>query len=68
MLVADTPAQLNALIAAIDAQIDGLPHDLVDDRQSLTAACVMTELKTQPVTAVGPRFKCDYTLTYVAPQ
>lgn len=67
-LLSDTPAGLRQTMTAIESRMDGLAYPLVDDVQRLSIDAVLIHIEIQPITAVGSRFKADYTLRYLKPQ
>ncbi|MEM9251009.1 MAG: hypothetical protein AAGB29_01550 [Planctomycetota bacterium] len=64
-LVADSPAELQSRIAAIESFIDRGPHTLqLNDGRSLED-CVMASATFDPSIAVGPRTACRFHLEYL---
>lgn len=64
-LIADDPAALMRLIAAIEAAMDGSAGLLIDDRDRSWPGVVMTDFKPGPEYRVGPRLAVDYTARYL---
>ena len=66
-LLGDSSEDVRSQVTAIEALMDGLVHPLSDDSQNLSTSAVLIDVRTSGTTAVGPRFKSDYTLSYLEP-
>ncbi|MEO0474484.1 MAG: hypothetical protein AAF085_00750 [Planctomycetota bacterium] len=64
-LIADTPAQLEALIDAIDAEVDQAAADLVEDGINTWPGCVMRGFTHAPRHRIGARYAVAYNLVYL---
>ena len=65
MLLADSPAELQALIDAIDANVDQSAEDLVEVDVHTWPGCVMRSFSHEPRMRLGARFGVTYTVTYL---
>ena len=64
-LIADTSAQLEALIDAIDAEVDQAAADLVEDGINTWPGCVMRSFTHAPRHRIGARYAVAYNLVYL---
>ena len=64
-LIADTPAALEALIDAMNAEVDQGPADLVEDNVSTWPGCVMRSFTHAPRHRIGTRYAVAYTVVYL---
>ncbi|MCC7145157.1 MAG: hypothetical protein IT443_01790 [Phycisphaeraceae bacterium] len=64
-LRADTPAKLEALMGAIEEQLDGLAHELSDGQGQVWAQTVMMSVERGTTERLGPRWKMEYRITYL---
>ena len=65
VLRADTADALRELARRIEAKLDGHAHDLVDAQGALWPDTVMLGFDPGDVTRLGPRWRMDYTISYV---
>src|SRR5688500_3950914 len=56
-LLADDAASMLALTQAIEAKLDGLAYDLIDDLGKVWPGVVMLGFKPEPITRAGPRYR-----------
>jgi hypothetical protein len=64
-LIADSPAALRTLAAAIEAKLDGVAHELVDDVSRAWPDVVMLSFDPGAVTPLGRRFGLGYRIQYL---
>ncbi len=64
-LVADHPSQIQALMDAIEAKLDGQIRTLVDDIGRSWPNTVMLSFDPKPMVRVGPRVRISYTIQYL---
>lgn len=64
-LIADDAHSLRALTDAIEARIDGSPHELIDDHARAWSGTVMLAFHPGPVTRLGPRVTLTYRIEYL---
>lgn len=63
-LIADDLASLDALRAAIEAELNGRTGELIDEFNRSHADVVMLTFESKQVRRVGPRYALDYTIEY----
>lgn len=64
-LLADSPEELREQVTAIEAYLDGLPHELVDEHGRAWANVVMLAVEPRGLVGVGTRWKLEYRVNYV---
>ena len=64
-LVADSSAALRTLAEAIEARLDGLPHNLVDDNDRIWSDTVMLLFDARSTQRLGRRWKLSYRIEYL---
>lgn len=64
-LVADTPAELQAQVDAIESMVDGVPRSLTDELGRTWSNVTMVAFKPAQPVRLGPRWKVDYEIEYV---
>lgn len=64
-LIADDMGALQGLIDAVEAKVDGLAHELIDDQDRSWPGVVMLAFEPQPVTRLGPRWRVRYRIEYL---
>lgn len=64
-LIADNEPALHVLIKAIESHIGIDAAMLVDINQNEYPGCVMRQFDIGLVERLGPRYACDYTVTYL---
>ena len=64
-LLSDTAEQMTALCESIEAKLDGLGHDLVDDRSRTWTNTVMLAFEPQPLIRIGKRYRRAYRIKYL---
>ncbi len=64
-LLADNAPQMLTLTQAIEAKLDGLAHDLIDDADQTWRNTVMLSFEPQPLQAVGARWRVSYEINYL---
>ena len=64
-LIADDPGQMQALLSAIEAKLDGKIHTLIDDVGRAWMNTVMLSLDLKPMTRVGIRWQNPYSIQYI---
>lgn len=64
-LTGDTPEQLQQLVDAIEAKVDGLPYKLVDDLDRDWKNVAMLSFDTEPYVRIGARWKTGYRVEYL---
>jgi hypothetical protein len=67
-LAADDPARLACQFEAIEAAMDGMAGELVDDVGRVHAGVLLVSFEPQPMRRVGRRWAGDYTVTYLQGQ
>lgn len=65
MLLADTEAELRALLDAIAIQVGVGPATLVDEQGNDWLNCVMRRVEPGRATRLGPRYAQPYSITYL---
>ena len=65
LLVADTAAQLQTLIDAIDALVDQSAQDLVEVGLNTWTGCVMRSFSHDPRMRLGTRYAVTYEVVYL---
>lgn len=63
-LVADDPGQMQQLINAIEAKVDGRGHTLVDEHGRSWGGVVMVKFRPGPLVRVGGRVRVSYRVDY----
>ncbi len=64
-LTADSLDQLHAIKLGIESLIDGVGHELIDDRGRLHRDVLMLRFTPAPERRLGPRWACDYRIEYL---
>lgn len=64
-LIADTPQALQALINAIDAEVDRGAETLSEDGLQTWNGCVLRNFSHAPRCRLGPRYAVAYAVTYL---
>lgn len=64
-LIADDAHALRVLTDAIEARIDGSPHELIDSHGRAWPGTVMLAFHPGPVTRLGPRATLNYRIEYL---
>jgi hypothetical protein len=64
-LTGDTPEQLQQLVDAIEAKVDGLAYKLVDDLDRDWNNVAMLSFDTEPYIRIGARWKTEYRVEYL---
>lgn len=64
-LVADDALQMGQLIDALEATMDGRPHDLVDEDGVVWSNVVMLSFEPQALTRLGARVRTHYRIQYL---
>jgi hypothetical protein len=67
-LLADDLASLTLQAAAIEAAMDGVAAELIDDLGRSWPGTLMLEFLPGDVKRIGPRFSVSYTIRYTQPQ
>ena len=67
-LLADRPDQMLPLLDAIEDQLDGQAHELMDESRRVWPGVVMLRFTPGPILAAGPRCRVDYTIDYLQVQ
>ena len=67
-LLADRPDQMSSLLDAIEDQLDGQIHELMDESRRVWPGVVMIRFAPGPILAAGPRCRVDYTIDYLQVQ
>lgn len=68
VLIADTPVELEALIDAIDAEVDQGAQTLAEGALNTWNGCVLRNFIHKSRTRIGPRYAVSYTVTYLQTQ
>lgn len=64
-LIADDTQTMTTQTQAIESQLDGLAHDLVDNTGQVWNRVVMLRFDPEPLTSLGTRCRLDYSIDYV---
>ena len=64
-LLADSAAFLRELTALIEAKLDGLEHELIDDAGRLWSNVVMVKFEPEVMKRIGTRLGVSYRVEYV---
>ncbi len=67
-LRADDVARMQAQLDAIEAELDGVAGELVDDRGRVYADVLMLQFAPGAIRGVGRRLALDYTIAYLQGQ
>ncbi|MEM7627280.1 MAG: hypothetical protein AAF333_16915 [Planctomycetota bacterium] len=64
-LLADDTDRMALQLAAIEQQLDGLAHTLIDNTGRVWEQTAMLRFEPGPLRKVGPRCRVDYTIDYL---
>ncbi|MCE9590163.1 MAG: hypothetical protein K8S99_06530 [Planctomycetes bacterium] len=64
-LIADDATALRELTSAIEAMLDGLAHELIDDLGRSWPQTVMLAFRLKTVERLGPRVRVPYRIEYL---